>query len=102
MRGPSSASIAGSTTSASVAATSATTAPASPIEKRKFCGKIVSEASAAATVTRAERDRPARGGERPAKRVDAEAGPSGLLAVAGDHEQAVVDREAEPEAGDDV
>ena len=51
MRGPSSASIAGSTTSASVAATSATMAPASPIEKRKFCGKTVSEASAAATVT---------------------------------------------------
>jgi hypothetical protein len=54
-RGPSRASTAGSTTSASAAATSATTAPARPIEKRKFCGKIMSEASAAATVNELKR-----------------------------------------------
>ena len=50
-RGPSSARIAGNTTSASVAAISATSAPAIPIERRKFCGKTASDATAAATVT---------------------------------------------------
>jgi hypothetical protein len=54
-RGPSSASSAGRTTSASIAATRATIAPASPIEKRKSCGKIVSEARAPATVTELKR-----------------------------------------------
>ena len=54
-RGPSSASTAGNTTSASVAATRVTTAPASPIENRKFCGKMVNEASAAATVSELKR-----------------------------------------------
>ena len=51
---------------------------------------------------RAEHDRPARGRERAAQRVDAEAVDGGFLAVAGDHEQAVVDREPEPEAGHHV
>ena len=49
-RGPSTVSSAGSTTSASIAATIATTAPAIPIEYRKRCGKIASDATAAATV----------------------------------------------------
>ena len=51
---------------------------------------------------RAEHDRPARRRERAAQRVDAEAVDGGFLAVAGDHEEAVVDREPEPEAGHHV
>ena len=47
-------------------------------------------------------DRPAGGCERPAERLGAEAGATGLLAIAGDREQAVVDGQPEPEAGDDV
>ena len=50
-RGPSTASSAGSTDSASDAAIRATSAPAIPIEYRNRCGKIVSEAIAAATVS---------------------------------------------------
>jgi len=54
---PSSASIAGNTTSASVAAMSATTAPGQmrPIEKRKFWGKIVARRARAATVSELKR-----------------------------------------------
>ena len=54
-RGPSADRIAGSTTSASVAATSATSAPAIPIEYRNRCGKIASDATAAATVSELNR-----------------------------------------------
>ena len=50
-RGPSTLSSAGSTVSASDAASSATIAPAMPIEYRNRCGKIVSEATAAAMVS---------------------------------------------------
>ena len=50
-RGPSTVSSAGSTVSARVAASNATSAPAIPIEYRKRCGKIVSDATAAATVS---------------------------------------------------
>jgi hypothetical protein len=54
-RGPSTVSSAGSTISASAAAISATIAPAIPIEDRNPCGKIASEASAAATVSELNR-----------------------------------------------
>ena len=50
-RGPRTASSAGSTVSARLAASSATSAPAMPIEYRKRCGKMTSEATAAAIVS---------------------------------------------------
>ncbi len=50
-RGPSTLSNAGSTVRARHAASSATSAPAIPIEYRNRCGKIASEAIAAATVS---------------------------------------------------
>ena len=97
-RGPSTASSAGSTVSASVAASSATIAPAIPIEYRNRCGKIVSDAIAAAIVSELNTIvRPAvwsvrfsASGPKPNSRR--------LLAVAGDHEQAVVDRQPEARA----
>ena len=54
-RGPSTASSAGSTSRARAAATNATSAPAIPIEYRNRCGKIASEAIAAATVSELNR-----------------------------------------------
>ena len=101
-RGPSTASSAGSTDSASPAAISATSAPAMPIEYRNRCGKIVSDAIAAATVS--ELNRIVRPEVSSVRRSASTPKPCDrrLLAIAGDHEQAVVDREPEPEAGDEV
>ena len=101
-RGPSTVSSAGSTTSASAAAISATSAPAIPIEYRNRCGKIASDAIAAATVSELNRIvRPEVSSVRRSaltpKPLDGR-----LLAVARDHEQAVVDRQPEAEAGDEV
>ena len=51
IRGPSAASSAGSRISDTAAAISATSMPPMPIENRNRCGKTISDASAAATVT---------------------------------------------------
>ena len=57
---PQSANVAGAITSEAAPATSATTAPAMPIDFRKPSGKTVSVISAAATVTALKIDGPAR------------------------------------------
>ena len=126
MRGPSTASSAGSAISETVTATSAVAAPPMPIEIRNGSGMTHSEA-------RRERDRDRAVGDRAPGRVDRAvqrlwfgarevsgavrrarqravalrtrlvASDLGeLLAISRDDEQAVVDREAEAEADDDV
>ncbi len=95
-------STAGRTISAIAAAISATSEPPTPIEYRKRCGKTSSEASAPATVSELKST------VRPAvaivRRIAVRPGTGlgDLLAISRDHEEAVVDRQAEAEAGDEV
>ena len=101
-RGPSTASSAGSRVSAATIATSTAAIPPKPIERRKTCGKISSPASAIATVS------PETATVRPAVAIVRTTASSvlsprpQLLPEAADHEQAVVDRQPEPEDGDHV
>ena len=101
-RGPSTASSAGSTVSAATIATSTAAIPPKPIERRKTCGKISSPASETATVS------PETATVRPAVAIVRTIAVLGvgcaaqLLPEPADHEQAVVDRQAQPEDRDDV
>ena len=89
------------TSSATSPASSATAIPPIAIERRNPSGNTSSDAKAAATVTALNATvRPA-----VASVVRSAASGSGLrelLAVAREEQQAVVDREAEPRAGDEV
>ena len=99
---PSRASTAGRKTSATPAPISDTSIPPRPIERRKLCGKTSSEASAAATVS--ELKSTVRPAVRSVSRSAFAPGPvdGQLLPVARDDEEAPVDRQPEPEPGDEV
>ena len=107
MRGPSTASRAGSRVRAAVIATSTAATPPYPIDRRNACGKMSSEASEAATISPenstvrpavaiVRADRPGRVG------ASLPGWPRELLAEPAHHEQRVVDRQPHAEQGDDV
>ena len=89
------------TSSATTPASSATAMPPIAIERRNASGKTSSDANAAATVTALNAT------VRPAVATVVRSASCGsdsreLLAVAREKQQAVVDREPEPCAGDEV
>ena len=99
---PSSAKSAGSTVSATRPASGATINPPIAIERRKPSGKTSNEPNAAATVTALNATvRPAVCDRHP-QRLCARPVTHELLPIARHEQQAVVDREAEPRASDEV